>query len=231
MTASAAQHRAVWEIPGWLTATLLVAGTALGGPALGSLPRPLFILACGLVAQIAWRQSAAAHLQAALILFAFSPLVRRLIDPSAGFDPSGIMLVGPLLALLVPGQILLRVIQPPSGSAPVTLGRIALPALIVAATVLYGALLSVMQNDISNAASGSVKWFAPLIYALALLVRGEQGLPQAAARAFLINLPVAGAYGAFQYVNPPAWDRFWMNYGSITSAGFPELTPSGCSAR
>ena len=210
------RYRGLQSIPGWLPAALLVAGTAAAGPSLGSIIRPIFVLACGGIGYFAWRQSSAAHLQAVLILFVFSSFDRRLVDLTAGYEPTGLMLIGPLLAILAPGQELIRLIRPGGGA-----DRSMLPVFTVGACVAYGTMLSMFQGDWMNAASGSLKWVAPLVYALALKLRGETGLAQAAARVFLVILPVAGAYGIYQYVDPPAWDRYWMNYASITSAGYP----------
>jgi hypothetical protein len=50
--------------------------------------------------------------------------------------------------------------------------------------------------------------------------RGEDIL-DAAVSAFAVILPVTGAYAIYQYVSPPEWDRFWMQYASIMSAGQP----------
>jgi len=143
--------------------------------------------------------------------------LRRVVDLSAGYDPSGIMLVGPLLAVLMSAPELLRLLRPGSG-----IDRTVLPAVTVAGCVLYATMLSMFQGDFQNAATGSVKWFAPLIYALALMLRGERGLAQAAARVFQIILPVAGLYAIYQYVALPDWDRFWMQYTTILSIGQPE---------
>src|SRR3954447_15113985 len=85
----------------WPTALLLVA-TALAGPALGGIVRPGFVLGCAIAGWLAWRRSAEAHVQSAILMFAFAPFVRRLVDISAGFDPSGIMLSGPLLFIIAP---------------------------------------------------------------------------------------------------------------------------------
>ena len=153
-----------------------------------------------------------------LLLFCFAPFVRRLIDLTAGYDQQGLLLIGPLLAILMPGQELMRLLRPNDAVA----GRSMAPALIVALTVLYATLLSIAQADWTNAASGALKWTAPIIYALALIVRRPPGLAEAAARAFLFILPLAGAYGILQYVDPQPWDRYWMQYASITSAGVPE---------
>ena len=96
---AAAPERAV---PGWLPAAALIAITAAVGPQLGGATRPLFLLGCLAVSWYAWSRSPGEHLQAVLALFCFAPFLRRLVDLSAGFDPGGLMIAGPLLALLAP---------------------------------------------------------------------------------------------------------------------------------
>jgi len=63
------EDRARLTVPGWLLAAGLLIVTLLIGPALGALSRPLFVVGCGAVGYYAWRQSAASHLQTALVLF------------------------------------------------------------------------------------------------------------------------------------------------------------------
>ena len=99
--ASLSQQRS-WQLPGWAAAVLVLLGTVVIGGALGGLARLLFVLGCGAVGWYAWRQRPGAHLQAALILFVFAPFVRRIVDLSAGYDQLGLMLIGPLLAILAP---------------------------------------------------------------------------------------------------------------------------------
>ncbi|MDB5619400.1 O-antigen ligase family protein [Tardiphaga sp.] len=207
----------VWPVPGWVVALALLAGTALIGGALGSISRPLFMLGCVGVGWYAWRQGPAAHLQAALMLFAFAPFVRRVVDLTAGFDQSGLLLVGPLLAILAPAPRLWRLLE-----ARLSPSRELWPVLIVGICVVYGTALSIMQADWMNAASGALKWIAPLVYAAALIETDKRDeLVQAAAWAFLLILPAIGVYGILQYINPPDWDVYWMQYASITSAGLP----------
>src|ERR1700733_4465005 len=91
-----------WNIPGWAPAILVLIAAAPIGPGLGGSFRPVFVLGCGAAGWYAWRSSPSAHLQALLFLFTFTPLVRRLVDLSAGYDQTGIMLVGPLVAMLAP---------------------------------------------------------------------------------------------------------------------------------
>lgn len=206
----------LWLPPGWVLAAALLGGSALAAGAIGGAIRPAFIAGCGLVGLYAWRQGPAAHLVCALLLFAFAPFVRRLVDLSAGYDPAGLMLIGPLLALLacIPHLLLGR-------RKPVFIPQL-LPLLVVAACVAYAALLSMFQGDLTNAATGTLKWMAPLLYAGAILEEADRDeMLDAAASAFVVILPLIGAYGIFQYVNPPDWDRYWMQYASILSAGEP----------
>ncbi|MDR3464641.1 MAG: O-antigen ligase family protein [Xanthobacteraceae bacterium] len=211
-----ASRAMVWQPPGWVLAAALICGSALAAGVVGGATRPLFIAGCGLVGLYAWRQGPAAHLICALLLFAFAPFVRRLVDLSAGFDPAGLMLTGPLLALLVCVPQLLF------GRRKPVFIPLMLPLIVVAGCVVYAALLSMLQGDFANAASGTLKWLAPLLYAGAILEEADRDeMLDAAASTFAVILPIIGAYGIFQYVNPPDWDRYWMQYASIMSAGEP----------
>src|SRR5258706_3350115 len=82
---------------GWLPTAALIATTALVGPYLGNAARPIFLSGCVVAAWYAWARSPGSHLQAVLVLFSFTPYVRRLIDVTVGFDGSGLMIAGPLL--------------------------------------------------------------------------------------------------------------------------------------
>jgi hypothetical protein len=209
--------RRIWPLPGWIPAALVLIAAIAAGPALGSASRPVFVLACGAAGWYAWSRSPAEHLQAALLLFTFAPFVRRIVDLSAGYDAAGLMLVGPLLAILAPLPRLRFFLD-----ADAPLGRQLMPILIVGGCVAYAVSLSMMQGDWMNAASGSLKWFAPLIYAAALSESAEADeLLKAATSAFVGILPVTGLIGIYQYVDPPAWDRYWMQFSPIMSAGQP----------
>ncbi|MGC2087135.1 MAG: O-antigen ligase family protein, partial [Bradyrhizobium sp.] len=82
--------------------------------------------------------------------------------------------------------------------------------------------LSMIQADWTNAASGPLKWLAPLLYAAVLMLHADRGeLIEAATQAFRVILPVIGLYAIYQYVDPPAWDRYWMEFAPIISIGQP----------
>lgn len=204
---------------GWWPTVLLLLATATVGPALGSIMRPVFVLGCAAAGWFAWRRSAESHVQSAVLLFAFAPFVRRLVDLTAGFDQLSIMLIGPLLFILTPLPSLWTLLS--TTDRPRNPWLVA--PVIVLGCIVYGAALSMFQNDWFNAANGVLKWAAPVLYAIALQQRVDSSgsLVNALARMFLVVLPLTGAYGIWQYVDPPDWDRLWMNYASITSAGSP----------
>lgn len=204
---------------GWLPAVLLLLVTTAIGPALGSLSRPLFVVGCAAAGWYAWRQSTGAHVQGAILLFAFTPFVRRFVDVSVGFDQQSIMLIGPLFYILMPLPSIWAWLS--LTARPRNPWMIA--PIIILFCVSYAAAASILQNDWFNAANGALKWSAPILYAIALQLRAKSDgeLVNAMAGAFFFVLPITGLYGIWQYVDPQAWDRFWMTYASITSAGYP----------
>jgi hypothetical protein len=115
----------------------------------------------------------------------------------------------------VPVPRLLQAQQQPPGRTTALL-------LAVGGCAAYATVLSLFQGDWLNAASGSLKWFAPLLYAAVLADHAKRDeIMQAASSAFLTILPIISLYGIVQYVDPPAWDRYWMEFAPILSVGDP----------
>jgi hypothetical protein len=205
----------IWPLPGWALAAIMMMAIAAMGGALGDLARPLFVLCCGAVGWYAWQQSPGAHLQVALMLFAFAPFVRRVVDLSIGYDTNGLMLIGPFLAIIVPAP---RLLQPQHLPA----GRMISLLLTVGSCAAYATVLTLFQGDWLNAATGALKWFAPLLYATILLENSDRDeVLRAAGSAFLVILPLTAIYGVLQYIDPSAWDIYWMGFAPIVSVGEP----------
>jgi hypothetical protein len=206
-------------IPDWLPVTMLVVVTAAIGPSLGAAARPLFLAGSLAVGWYAWSRSPAAHLVAVLVLFSFAPLLRRMVDYSAGFDPSGLMVAGPLLALVVVAPELPALILPRRSSDAIPLSW-----LIFAGCIGYGVLLTLLGGDWNQAATSALKWGTPVIYGVVLRGRPQdyRAMLHAATSAFVVILPITALYGLYQYVDPPLWDRYWLRFAMISSAGYPE---------
>lgn len=205
-------------VPGWLLSCMLLCCVMVVGAFGGGFARPIFLAGCLAVGWIAWKQSPQAHVQTALVLFSFAPFARRVVDLYAGYDASSIMLVGPLLALVV---VLPRLLLDLDRGSLMNDRRL-LPIAVLLGCVAYATFLCIFQGNWNHAITGAIKWSVPLIYGAGLIRYGERKtLIQAATHAFVFILPITGLYGALQYVDPPAWDRLWMNYASIMSAGLP----------
>lgn len=206
-----------WAASGWLIALVFIGGFTVVGGFLGGLGRPLFVLGCLGVAYLSWRKSIYAHFQASLVLFSFAPFIRRIVDLGAGYDELGLMLIGPLLALLVPVADLRHLLD---RRTPVD-SRLG-PLALAGACVLYAGVLSLLQGKMNDMASGLIKWMTPILYAAVLVYRADRDrLLDAAVRAFFVILPITGLYGIIQYVDPQAWDAYWMEFAPIMSIGQP----------
>jgi hypothetical protein len=204
------------QLAGLLLATLLMGMAGVG------LARPLFILGCAVLAWRALRVGPGLHIEVVIALFAFAPFLRRMVDVNAGFNVSGIMLLGPLLALAVPlpelRHLLLRRGLPQHRGAYT-------PYVIMIACLLYGWTLSAFQGDVGDATVSGAKMFVPILYAMYLIHRAEAGeaVIAGAMRAFIVISPIIGVYGILQYLDPQPWDRYWMlNSPLLTSIGKPE---------
>ncbi len=206
------------KIPqGWLPALIFIGIFTVIGGFTGSIGRPLFVLGCMGVAVLTWRQGIASHFQASIVLFTFAPFIRRLVDNGAGYDELGLMLLGPLLALSVP-VVELRHLFVRNGQMDSRMG----PLILVGLCVIYASLLSLFQGKMNDAASGLIKWMMPVLYGAVLVYRARRDdILDAAVRTFFITLPISGLYGIVQYVEPQAWDRYWMQFAPIMSIGQP----------
>lgn len=196
----------------------LLAATFAFGMVGQSIARPLFIAGCVLVSWDLKRFGAASHMAGCLTLFCLAPFLRRVVDVYAGYEPSGLMISGPLLAILVPAPWLLGSI------ARGRLDPALRPFLLAGACTLYGMLLTVLNGQIQQALSNGLKWFAPLIYGMWLVdeTRRDPLLIDRTVFMAMLLMPLLGVYGFVQYVDPPIWDRYWMTYTSIASIGQPE---------
>ncbi|MBG0809456.1 O-antigen ligase family protein [Methylosinus sp. H3A] len=203
-------------LPGWAAALATLLIFAALGPFIGSTARALFVLACASVGWWAWRRGPAAHVGAALLLLLFTPFVRRLVDLRLGYDTSSLMLVGPLACLMAP---LYHLLEPMA--SPGRMRRMG-PLFIVIGCVVYAMILTMFKGEWLSAARDTVKWIAPLLYAMLLADAADMDeVLTAVTNVFAITLPIIGLYGVFQYVDPLAWDRFWMQNAPITSIGQP----------
>jgi len=202
-----------------LLATLILTAWAGGAAGISSV-RVLYLAGCIGVAYQAVRFGPGYHFEALVVLFAFSPFLRRIVDYECGYDPLGLMLTGPLLAGLVPTAGLATSILSKRGHL---IGRLG-PYLLTTLTLSYAALVLEFSGQYVPAVAGFGKSMSVLLYGCWLLAAAEdpRRVVRHGARAFLVVLPVVSIYGYIQYIDPSSADRYWMISSAMSSVGYPE---------
>ena len=197
----------------------LLLGTLMLGFVAGALARPVFVLGAAAVGYLAWREGAARSVECAVYLFCFAPFLRRVADYTTAYEPTGLMLLGPLLAIAVP-LLDLRdlVLRRRDGDRDLA------PMLLAGLCFVYGWALSAFAGEFFQATIALVKLTIPMLFGVWVIRAARQGEPiiEGAARAFMIATPIMGAYGFIQYVNPWPWDRYWMLASRMATIGTPD---------
>ena len=210
--------------PATITASLIVALIVVTG-ALGlsgiSVARYLFLAGSLGLGWHTWRIGAQRHLQTAVALFAFAPFLRRVVDLGCGYDASGVLLAGPLLAIAVPCVELLTLLATQQRFQ--SFG----PNLLAGVCLVYGSLISVMTGDMMEVVIPTLKWSVPILYGYLISLRTNDGhdMVRALAVVFAWIGPLIGFYAIWQYMEPQDWDRLWMLHtarlGPNSSIGQP----------
>jgi hypothetical protein len=142
-----------------------------------------------------------------------APLLRRLVDWQFGFEDQNMVLLAPFLVTAIAGITLIRERRNVTGSQTA-------PFYLCMAGVSYGFLVGVIRWKLHASSAESLggvvyclfMWLAPLLFGLHLLLRwrdyDEQ--KQAILKCFTWAVLLLGAYGVYQYIAPPPWDRAWL---------------------
>jgi hypothetical protein len=144
-----------------------------------------------------------------------TPLVRRMVDWRTGFEDHNLVLLAPVLVSAIAGLTLLRD-RRLAEAVRLT------PFFLCIAGILYGFAVGLLRWRLhaSNATGageivyGLFNWLAPLLFGLHLYIRWPmyEEHKRAIQKSFLWAVLVLGAYGIYQFVAPPVWDRFWLEH-------------------
>ncbi|MBE9076331.1 O-antigen ligase domain-containing protein [Romeria aff. gracilis LEGE 07310] len=150
-------------------------------------------------------------------LWFLSPWVRRLIDYQSGWQNPSIVLLAPPLVTMVSSITLLRFL-------PNAHRHGGLPFTLCFASVFYGFLLGLVQNSLAGSIVALLNWLPPLVFGFHLFVNWHlyPAYRQNIQRTFLWGVLVMGAYGVWQYLTSPEWDRFWLINVDTPVFGDPE---------
>jgi hypothetical protein len=130
------------------------------------------------------------------------------------------MLMGPLLAALVPTTSLPAAILAKRGHLVGRLG----PFVLITICLGYGSLVSELNGGYYSAVVVLGKSVSVLLYGYWLIAAADDPslVMRQGARAFMLIMPIVGAYGIAQYFDPSPADRYWMIYSNMSSIGLPE---------
>lgn len=150
-------------------------------------------------------------------LWFLTPLLSRVIDYRSGWDSSRLILVTPFLVTLITTITLVKYL-------PKSCRQGRLPFLMVIAAIGYGTMIGLINNQPVAVARSFLDWFPPIPFAFHLWVNWRK-YPQyrkVIQSTFLWGVLITGAYGIFQYLIAPEWDRFWLTQSGMGSLGYPE---------
>jgi hypothetical protein len=151
-----------------------------------------------------------------LWLWFLSPFLRRVAEFQSGWRLVSPILATPLLVTALCGLTVVRQLRelPRADLFPFTVGL---------AGCFVGFVVGMPLNGVRAASYGLGTWIAPLLFGIYLQLhwRHYPAFRSALLTACAWGLIVIGAYGVWQYLDPPAWDRWWMIESEMGSIGRP----------
>ncbi|MEA5550930.1 O-antigen ligase family protein [Anabaena cylindrica UHCC 0172] len=146
-----------------------------------------------------------------------TPLLTRLVDYRIGWDPTRQMLIAPYLVVFVTIATFVK-------HLPSAIRQGGLPFVLAFAGVFYGFLIGMIYNQPLPVIRGFLDWLSPIIFAFHLFTnwRDYPSYRQHIQRVFTWCVLILGAYGVYQFVLAPEWDKYWLIESKMfTSAGDP----------
>lgn len=146
-----------------------------------------------------------------------SAFLTRLVDLRAGWDITRQMLIAPYLVTFVTLGTTFRYL--PSASS-----QGGLPFVLALVGVFYGFLVGLVYNTPVPVARSLLDWLSPILFGFHLFMcwRDYPTYRDNLQRTFLWCALITGAYGVFQFVVAPEWDRVWLIESKMnTSSGEP----------
>lgn len=155
-----------------------------------------------------------------LWMWFLTPWVRRLVDYQSGWQDPSVVLLAPYLVTFLTVITFLRYF-------PLVYRQTGLPFVLAVTGIFYGFLVGLINLPPATVIVSLLNWLTPVLFGFHLFVNWQDypSYRQIIERSFLWGALVTGAYGVWQYLVAPDWDRFWLinmaNKGLITF-GKPE---------
>jgi hypothetical protein len=134
-----------------------------------------------------------------------APLVRRLADYRSSFTEPSPILLAPFLVTLI---TLITVFE----AIPKAKYQGSWPFILALIGILYGYLIGSVQASPVSASLKVIEWLSPVTFGLHLFVnwRDYPHYRRTTQRIFFWGVLITGAYGIFQFMVAPEWEKFWL---------------------
>ncbi|GCL36192.1 hypothetical protein SR1949_12940 [Sphaerospermopsis reniformis] len=195
---------------------LLTATCYFGGAA--SLLRLVFPASSLLVAVFLYLRHPILYIGFTWWIWFLTPFLTRLVDYRIGWDPTRQMMLAPYVVVFVTIATLLK-------HLPSAIRQGGLPFVLGFIGVIYGFLVGLIFNQPVPVIRGLLDWLSPILFAFHLFMnwRDYPSYRQHIQRVFLWCVLITGAYGIYQFVVAPEWDKLWLIESKMfTSSGNPE---------
>ncbi len=146
--------------------------------------------------------------------------VARMVDLQAGWDEQRVMLIAPVLVTSLCGITVFK-------HLPTSCSRGGMPFVLGMLGVCYGFFLGLVQYPMFPVVRALIDWLPPVLFGFHIYIhwRDYPSYRQNLLQIFLWGTLILGAYGIYQYMVAPEWDRYWITSSGIRSMGSP--TPRG----
>jgi hypothetical protein len=194
---------------------LLIATCYFGGAA--SLLRLVFPVTSFMVGVFLYLRHPILYIGFTWWIWFLTPLFTRLVDYRVGWDPTRQMLIAPYLVVFITIATFIK-------NLPSAIRQGALPFVLAFIGVFYGFLIGLIFNQPVPVIRGFLDWLSPIIFAFHLFTnwRDYPNYRQLMQRVFIWCVLITGAYGIYQFVLAPEWDKMWLIESKMfTSAGSP----------
>ncbi len=175
-----------------------------------------FVGAAAVTGVIAYYRAPARYVVFVYALWLFTPWIRRMVDLRHGFQPASFVLMAPVVVTLIAGLTSLY-------RAREIRGALMYPFVFTVLGIFYGYFIGVLKNGLFPATYALLTWLGPVSLAMHLILNWR--IFPALRKTFLdfmqFAVPVVGAYGIYQVVALPIWDRYWMEAANVLSIGMP----------
>ena len=171
---------------------------------------------CAAVAAICYLRSPSLYYGFTWWTWLLTPMIRRVFDLRYGFHATSPLLLGPLLATSIAIFTMVRYRR------SLRSGTYA-PFLAAFAALLYAYLIGMIRQSFAAATYDLLVWAAPIVFGLHLALEWRRfpRIRDTLSAVAVWGMLVTGAYGIFQFVDPPMWDRVWVVSAEMYSVGIP----------